>query len=202
MPRPLVLATTNRGKAREFAALLALHPAFAPYTLTLPNALGIALPPVDETGTTFATNALLKACAAAQATGCAALGDDSGLCVDALGGGPGLHSARWAGPEADDSARTVLLLARLADVPAVLRTARFACALCLALPDGQSFAAEGVCEGEIIQVPQGADGFGYDPVFLLPQWGRTMAQLTPAEKNSASHRAWAVASLAAALANK
>lgn len=195
----LVLATTNPGKVREFAALMALHPAFAACTLATPAALGIDLPPVAETGATFAENALLKASAVMRATRLPALADDSGLCVDALDGAPGLHSARWAGPDADDAKRTALLLARLAPVPAPLRTARFACALALIRPDGTSLAAESLCEGVITTRPQGADGFGYDPIFLLPALGRTLAQLSPAEKNTLSHRARAVALLAALL---
>lgn len=193
----LVLATTNPAKVREFEALLARHPVFADCALTTPRALGIVVPPIEETGATFAENAQLKALAVARATNCAALADDSGLCVDALGGAPGLHSARWAGPNADDAARTALLLARLAAIPPSARTARFVCALVLARPDGLAETAEGVCEGEITHAPQGADGFGYDPVFLLPALGRTLAQMSPGEKNSLSHRAVAVARLAA-----
>lgn len=195
----LVLATTNPGKAREFEALLALHPAFVSCTLTTPSALGIHMPPVDETGATFAENALLKASAAMRVTGLPALADDSGLCVDALGGAPGLHSARWAGPDASDADRTALLLARLDSLKGRPRTARFACALALIRPDGTALTAFGACEGTITGAPQGEDGFGYDPVFLLPALGRTMAQLSPAEKNKLSHRAWAVLHLAAIL---
>lgn len=195
----LVLATTNSGKVREFEALLALHPAFISCTLTTPYALGIHMPPVDETGATFAENALLKASAAMRVTGLPALADDSGLCVDALGGAPGLHSARWAGPDASDADRTALLLARLDSLKGRPRTARFACALALIRPDGAALTALGACEGTITGAPQGEDGFGYDPVFLLPALGRTMAQLSPAEKNKLSHRAQAVLHLAAML---
>lgn len=197
----IVLATTNQGKVREFQALLAQHPAFAHCTLTTLDELGIDVPPIEETGVTFAENAALKASAVAGATGCPALADDSGLCVDALGGAPGLHSARWAGLDADDAARTALLLARLATVPAEQCTARFVCALALARPDGQTLTAEGFCEGVITNQPQGANGFGYDPIFLLPTLGRTMAQLSSAEKNARSHRAQAAACLAALLQN-
>lgn len=195
----IVLATTNKGKVQEFEALLARHPAFASWTLTTPGDLGIDIPPIEETGTTFAENALLKARAVAKATNLAALADDSGLCVDALYGAPGLYSARWAGPTAADAERTALLLARLAAVPEAGRTARFVCALALVRPDGQSLTTEAACEGVIAAAPHGTDGFGYDPVFLLPALGRTMAQLSPAEKNTLSHRAQAVTRLAEAL---
>ncbi len=195
----VVLATTNRGKVREFEAVLARHPAFASWTLTTPGDLGIDIPPIEETGATFAENALLKARAVAQAVNLPALADDSGLCVDALYGAPGLHSARWAGPTASDRERTALLLARLAAVPEAGRTARFVCALALVRPDGQALATEADCAGVIAAAPHGIDGFGYDPVFLLPALGRTMAQLSPAEKNTLSHRAQAVTRLAETL---
>lgn len=195
----IVLATGNQGKVREFGALLALHPAFDACTLTTPQALGKDIPPIEETGATFAENAFLKASAVAWATNLPALADDSGLCVDALDGAPGLHSARWAGPDADDAARTELLLARLVTVLAEQRTARFVCALALVHPDGHFLTAEGHCEGTIAPNPQGADGFGYDPVFLLPALGRTMAQLSLTEKNILSHRAQAMMRLAASL---
>lgn len=195
----VVLATTNRGKVREFKAVLARHPAFASWTLTTPGDLGIDIPPIEETGATFAENALLKARAVAKAVNLPALADDSGLCVDALDGAPGLHSARWAGPNADDKERTALLLARLAAVPAARRSARFVCALALVRPSGEVLAVSGACEGVIAAAPHGTDGFGYDPVFLLPVLNRTMAQLSPAEKNTLSHRAQAVTRLAEAL---
>lgn len=197
----VVLATTNRGKVREFTALIALHPALAEWTLTTPDELGVAIPPIEETGATFAENALLKARAVAKAVNLPALADDSGLCVNALDGAPGLHSARWAGPNASDAERTALLLARLVAVPAARRTARFMCALALVRPSGEVLAVSGACEGVIAAAPHGTDGFGYDPVFLLPALGRTMAQLSPAEKNTLSHRAQAVARLAEVLLN-
>lgn len=197
--RTLVLATTNPGKVAEFRALLARHPDLAGITLATPRDLGLDLEPVEETGETFAQNARLKAAALTRATGLPALADDSGLCVDALGGEPGLHSARWAGPAVTDVERTALLLARLRDVPLAKRTARFVCAVTLALPDGQMFVQEAACEGVITNVPQGDNGFGYDPVFLIPSLGRTLAALTQDEKNTLSHRAQAVALLAPAL---
>ncbi len=195
----IVLATTNQGKAREFGALMALHPAFVLVRLTTPDALGVDIPPVEETGATFAENAFLKASAVARATNLPSLADDSGLCVDALDGAPGLHSARWAGPDADDARRMALLLSRLAPMPPGQRAARFVCALALVCPDGQTVTAEGVCEGVIAAKPQGEGGFGYDPLFLLPSLGRTMAQISPSEKNAFSHRAQAITRLAALL---
>ena len=189
----LFLATGNPGKVAELRALLAAHRGLSGLTLRTPQDLGRALPPVDETGTTFAENARLKAQALAQAAGEVALADDSGLCVDALGGEPGIRSARWAGPT--DADRTEALLERLREVPGTARTARFVCAVCAAAPDGRLVEAEGVCEGVIAESPRGADGFGYDPVFLLPAFGRTLAELSPNEKNQVSHRAQAITAL-------
>ncbi len=185
----LLIATNNPGKAREYRALLA----DLPVEITFPAQEGLALE-VEETGETFAANARLKAVAFAQASGLPALADDSGLEVDALGGAPGVRSARYAGPGATDADRTRKLLAALADVPPGRRTARFRCVVALAWPDGVVQTAEGVCEGEIGFEPRGAHGFGYDPVFLVAGYGgRTMAELPPAEKNRISHRARAVA---------
>lgn len=193
----VILATTNPGKAREFRALLGQHQTLASWTLATPAELGLTVPPVDETGSTFADNARLKAVAVAQATGEWALADDSGLCVGTLGGAPGLRSARWAGPDATDADWVARLLARLQDVPEARRTAYFICAAALARPNGRVDVEEGVCEGVITRAPVGANGFGYDPVFMLPSLGRTMAQLTDDEKNNISHRARALARLAA-----
>ncbi len=191
----LVLATTNPGKVEEFRALLTPLLDLSRVRLALARDLGVADPPVEETGMTFAENALLKAVAYAAATGCAALADDSGLCVDALGGAPGLFSARWAGASATDAERNALLLRQLQDVPGGLRTARFVCAAALATPEGGVYAAEGVCHGLITHSPTGAEGFGYDPVFLLPEFRATMAELEPERKNTVSHRARALKSL-------
>jgi XTP/dITP diphosphohydrolase len=149
---------------------------------------------VEETGATFAENAALKASAAVRATGLPALADDSGLEVVALGGAPGVRSARWAGP-VSATARNALLLQRLADVPDDRRRARFVCVIAVCHPDGGSAAARGEVSGQIARQPIGADGFGYDPLFLLPELGLTYAQLTPEEKNRRSHRARAFAAL-------
>ena len=194
MPK-LMLATTNPGKVREFKALLGQYELMQGLTLLTPQDWPGPLPEVEETGATFAENARLKAVTLAQATGLPALADDSGLCVDALGGEPGLHSARWAGAGVSDKERNARLLERLAGVPAEERTARYVCVVSLALPDGRSTEAEGICEGVILEMPHGSNGFGYDPLFLVPELGRTMAELAETEKNQVSHRAQAVTAL-------
>jgi XTP/dITP diphosphohydrolase len=194
MPK-LMLATTNLGKVREFKALLEQYGLTEGLTLLTPKDWATALPEVEETGATFAENARLKAVALARATGLPALADDSGLCVDALGGEPGLHSARWAGPSATDADRNALLLERLAGVPAEERTGYYACVVSLASPDGGSVEAVGTCGGVILDAPRGADGFGYDPLFFVPELECTMAELTEEEKNRISHRARALSAL-------
>jgi XTP/dITP diphosphohydrolase len=177
----LLVATGNRGKLKEFRALL-------PRPLELLSLTDVGLESPPETGTTFAENARLKARAAARQSGLIALADDSGLEVDALGGAPGLHSARYAGEGGDDQANREKLLAALTGVPFAQRGARFRCVLVVATPDGQEVESEGVCEGSIAFSPSGEHGFGYDPLFVFPD-GRTMAQLLPDEKNAKSHRA-------------
>jgi len=191
----LMLATTNPGKVREFRTLLGQYEGLAHLMLLTPSDWPEPLPEVEETGATFAENARLKAVALAQATGMTALADDSGLCVDALGGEPGLHSARWAGVGVSDADRNARLLARLSGVPAERRAARYVCVVSLAGPDGGSIEAEGTCEGAILEAPRGVSGFGYDPLFLVPEFGRTMAELTEEEKNRISHRAMALQAL-------
>lgn len=191
----LMLATGNPGKVAELRAILAGYFDLDGVTLLTPRDWPTPLPEVAETGTTFAENARLKADALAAATGLMSLADDSGLCVDALGGAPGLLSARWAGPDASDADRNAKLLVALADTPPERRTARFVCAAALAVPGGSAIIGEGVCEGLILAAPRGANGFGYDPLFLLPALGRTMAELTTEEKNRLSHRALAVSRL-------
>ena len=195
VPR-LMLATNNAGKVAELRLLLASVPGMDRVSLLTPRDWPDTLPDVAETGATFEENARLKVQSLAEATGLAALADDSGLCVDALGGAPGVHSARWAGAGADDALRNAKLLAALAGVPTAERAARFVCAIALALPDGTVQTAEGTCNGRILEAPRGSGGFGYDPLFLLPDLGRSFAELTPSEKNFRSHRARAVAALA------
>lgn len=191
----LMLASSNAGKIAELCSLLGKYLDLSQISLVTPRDWPTMLPEVDEDGTTFAENALLKARALANATGLIALADDTGLCVDALDGRPGLHSARWAGPNTTDAERNTFLLTEMRDVPLEKRQARFVCVVALASPDGQSATAEGVCSGVILVEPVGDDGFGYDPLFLLPQFGRTMAQLTAEEKNDVSHRAAAISQI-------
>ncbi|MFC5722806.1 RdgB/HAM1 family non-canonical purine NTP pyrophosphatase [Streptomyces gamaensis] len=181
----LILATRNTGKIAELRAILS----GAGLDVELVGADAYPeIPDVKETGVTFAENALLKAHALARATGIPAVADDSGLCVDVLGGAPGIFSARWAGRHGDDRANLELLLAQLADIDEGHRGAHFACAAALALPDGTERVVEGRLEGTLRYAPAGSGGFGYDPV-LQPLGGtRTCAELTAEEKNAISHR--------------
>ena len=180
----LLLGTANKGKVREYKNLLR----GIPHRIKTPAELGVTIE-VAETGTTFEENAALKATAFAAASGRLSLADDSGLEVDALGGEPGPRSRRYAGEGASDAARIDFLLARLKDVPEPERTARFRCVIAIAAPHGQTELFSGECPGIIISQPRGRHGFGYDPIFYLPELGKTMAELTLAEKNRVSHRA-------------
>lgn len=180
----LLVATNNPGKVREYEALLK----GLPLTLTYPAQEGIDIE-VEETGRTFAENARLKAVAYARASGLLTLADDSGLEVDALGGEPGTRSARYAGQGASDEDRYRLLLSKLEGVPWEQRMARFRCVIAVATPQGEVHTAEGTCEGVIAFEPKGEHGFGYDPVFYVPEHGQTMAELEPEVKNRISHRA-------------
>jgi XTP/dITP diphosphohydrolase len=194
--RSLVVATGNPGKLREFRALLTA----LPFDVVAQSDLGLVGPP--ETGASFFDNALLKARHAAAATHSAAIADDSGLEVDALGGAPGIYSARYAGLGASDAANNAKLLAALAGVSAPARRARYRCVLVfLSGPDDRSpLTAEGVWEGMILDAPRGTLGFGYDPYFWLPELNATAAELDPADKNRRSHRGVALRSLGAQLA--
>ena len=185
----LLLASNNAGKLREVRALL------ADLRVVSPADLGIELD-VEETGQTFAANAELKARAYAAASGYIALADDSGLEVDALGGTPGVRSARYGAPDLDDEGRYLHLLSELQSYPEPSkRIARFRCAISAISPDGRQCRAEGTCEGLIAQSPTGSNGFGYDPVFFVPNHNATMAQLDAATKNSLSHRGQALAAV-------
>ncbi len=189
----LLIASTNPGKLYEFQEIFAgfHHDWLSRVKLQLPADLGIQLQ-VDETGATYAENAALKARAYSRASGLLTLADDSGLEVDALDGQPGLHSARYAlAPNATDADRRALLLRNLQGKPRPWQAA-FQCALALAHPDGSLSLHAGTCPGEIIPEERGSNGFGYDPIFLLPELGRTMAELPTAQKNQLSHRARAV----------
>ncbi|MFJ9471855.1 RdgB/HAM1 family non-canonical purine NTP pyrophosphatase [Streptomyces caniferus] len=191
--RRLILATRNAGKVTELRAILEA----ADLDVDLVGADAYPdVPDVKETGVTFAENALLKAHALARATGHPAVADDSGLCVDVLGGAPGIFSARWAGRHGDDQANLALLLAQLSDIADEHRAAHFACAAALALPDGTERVVEGRLEGTLRHTPAGTGGFGYDPVLQPLGDTRTCAELTPAEKNAISHRGHAFRALA------
>jgi XTP/dITP diphosphohydrolase len=192
-PSRVVLASGNAGKLREVRALLA-SPALELVGL---DAVGpVELP---EEGDDYAANAAAKALAAARASGLPALGDDSGLEVEALGGAPGPRSARFGGPGLDDAGRTRALLAALDGVPAERRGARFVCVAALATPDGVVVTARGECPGRIATEPRGSAGFGYDPIFETTPGGPTMAELPAAEKERISHRGRAFRALGPAL---
>jgi XTP/dITP diphosphohydrolase len=183
LPR-LLIATNNAGKLAEYGSLL--HG--CGWQLVSPAALGLNLS-VEESGSDYAANARIKAEAFARAGGLLTLADDSGLEVEALGGRPGPFSARYAGPDQTDEQGVDLVLAQMKDVPPEKRGARFRCFIAIAAPDGTVRFVEGECPGVIIEEPRGHNGFGYDPIFYLPQLDRTMAELTAEEKNAISHRA-------------
>ena len=194
--RRIVLATSNPGKVREFsAALVGLNVEITPQS-------AFDVPEVEETGLTFVENAILKARNAARRTGLPALADDSGLAVDALGGAPGVYSARYAGPGAGDRANIDKLLAELREVPAERRAARFQCVLVLLhhATDPTPLICQASWEGLITFEPYGSGGFGYDPVFLVPEEAQTAAELDLAVKNRLSHRGQALAQLVKAMA--
>ncbi|MFF8785358.1 RdgB/HAM1 family non-canonical purine NTP pyrophosphatase [Streptomyces sp. NPDC015125] len=191
--RRLILATRNAGKVTELRAILEA----ADLDVDLVGADAYPeIPDVKETGVTFAENALLKAHALAEATGHPAVADDSGLCVDVLGGAPGIFSARWSGTHGDDQANLDLLLAQLSDIADEHRAAHFFCAAALALPDGTERVVEGRLEGTLRHTPAGTGGFGYDPILQPLGDTRTCAELNPTEKNAISHRGHAFRALA------
>ena len=186
----LVAATHNAGKAAEIADLL------APFGVETISAAALGLAEPEETGDDFRSNAALKARAAAAAAGLPALADDSGLAVDALGGAPGILSARWAGPERDFAAAMRRVEAALP--PGAGRGASFVCALALAWPDGHCETFEGRVDGRLVWPPRGGNGFGYDPVFAAAGRDRTFGEMAPGEKHAISHRSAAFSRLAAA----
>ena len=185
--RKLLVATGNPGKMREVSHILK----GLPFRVLSLQDLGMSMT-VEETGATFAENAILKASAYCASAGLLTMADDSGLVVDALDGRPGVLSARYGGEGLSDPQRVELLLRELEDVPWEKRTARFRCVIALAWPDGQVETVEGVVEGVIQYEPEGCNGFGYDPIFHLPERGCTTAQLSTSEKNRISHRGQAV----------
>jgi XTP/dITP diphosphohydrolase len=187
----IVLATRNRGKAAELARLLEPHGVEVTTLAEYPE-----IGDIPETGDTFAENARIKADVVASATGLVAVADDSGLEVDALDGAPGVRSARFAGENADDAANNEKLLDALEGVDDPDRTARFVCHLVARSPSGETVEARGEWEGRILREPAGENGFGYDPLFLVPDLNRTSAQLDPDEKNARSHRGKALGKLA------
>lgn len=192
MSRRVVLATRNQGKVAELRRILASAELDVDLVGTdeFPE-----LPEVPETGSSFAANALLKAKDVAERTNLVAIADDSGLCIDALNGMPGILSARWAGNHGDDDANLRLVLAQLTDVPVNRRGAAFHCAAAVATPDGDERVVEGVLEGSIIEAPRGSNGFGYDPIFVPRGYVLTTAELTAAEKDAISHRGQAFRAL-------
>jgi XTP/dITP diphosphohydrolase len=193
--RELLVASGNKGKLREFAELLKgvveviLSPADFP-----------GLPEVEEDGASFEENAIKKARSAALFTGRPVLADDSGLSVEFLGGRPGVYSARYAGEGAGDADNNALLLRELAGVPAQERGAAFHCVIALCLPDGSCQTFDGSLPGVILEAPRGTGGFGYDPLFLVPEYGQTFSELPLEIKNAISHRGRAMQLLKAALA--
>ncbi|MEW6171982.1 MAG: XTP/dITP diphosphatase [Bacillota bacterium] len=192
----LVVATTNQGKLREIQAIL------APLNWEVISTKAYQeFPEIEERGTTFEANAIEKARATAAFTGETALADDSGLEVDYLGGAPGVYSARFAGEPKDDDANNAKLLRLLEGVPQEKRAARFRCVIAVAFPEGRVLTADGRCEGYILTELRGAGGFGYDPLFYVPEFGKTFAELPLEVKNRISHRAAALAKIKETLAN-
>ena len=194
MTHKLLLATRNKGKVEEFKRILEQ---IAPGEIEL---IGLEAFPdladVDETGSTFKENALLKAKEMAAATGIAAIADDSGLCIDALGGDPGIFSARWSGIHGNDIANNEKVLEQLKDVSADARGAHFICVAALALPDGRTHTEEGLFQGWILNSPMGEKGFGYDPIFRPDGFEISSAQMSPEEKDAVSHRGKALRAIA------
>ena len=187
----LLVASHNQGKVREIADLL------SPFGILVRGAGELGLAEPEETGLTFAENALLKAHAAAKDSGLMALADDSGLCVAALGGAPGIHSARWAGPDKDFASAMARVEREL--MTAADRSAKFVCALALAAPSGESEIYEGEVRGRLVFPPRGKNGFGYDPIFVADGMSQTFGEIDPARKHAISHRARAFEKFARAV---
>ncbi|MEH7375630.1 MULTISPECIES: XTP/dITP diphosphatase [Bacillaceae] len=188
--KEVIIATKNPGKAREFEHIFASRGIEVRTLLDFPE-----IPDVDETGSTFEENAILKAEAVSQALGKMVIGDDSGLMVDALEGRPGIYSARYAGEQKNDQNNTDKVMSELKGLPQEKRSARFYCALAVAVPGQETITVSGTCEGRILEEQRGTNGFGYDPVFYVPEKGLAMAELSSDEKNKISHRANALKKL-------
>jgi XTP/dITP diphosphohydrolase len=195
-PDAVAIASRNEGKLREIAQICADWPVRWVTVRDRPD----GWLDVEETGSTYLENALLKAHAVSEFTGDAALADDSGIEVDALGGKPGPRSARYAGEDADEERNLQALLSALKGVPTSGRAARYRCVAALVLPDGSERSTEGVCEGTLTAKPKGSGGFGYDPIFVPAGWDVTMAELPPEEKDRISHRGRAFRAMRALLA--
>lgn len=189
--REIIIATKNAGKVKDFETL------FSPKGFKVKSLLDFPeIEDVEETGVTFAENATLKAEAISSALNKPVIADDSGLAIDALNGEPGVYSARYAGENKDDNANIEKVLQKLNDVPFEKRTARFHCALAIAVPGKRTEIVEGTCEGHILEEKRGENGFGYDPIFFVEKWRCSMAELTKGQKNQISHRANALKRLA------
>ncbi|MBQ1734589.1 MAG: XTP/dITP diphosphatase [Lachnospiraceae bacterium] len=181
----VILASQNRHKLYEIQTILSRYG----MEVILQSDLNLDIE-VDETGTTFEENSMLKAKAVMEATGLPAVADDSGLCVDVLGGAPGVYSARYGGPEyVTDLDRLNLLLHEMRGIRSEERTARYVCVITLLMPDGEAIVTRGTCEGMILSEPHGTGGFGYDPIFYIPKEGMTFAEMGIERKNQISHRA-------------
>lgn len=184
----IVLATGNKNKIREIKEKFSSIDKLDISSLEELN----NIPEIDENASTFEGNALIKAKAICSFTGFPAMADDSGLVIDALNGEPGVYSARYGGANLSDIEKNRLVLSKMKDVPEGKRSARFICAIALAFPDGKTYTSHGVCQGRISKTPIGEKGFGYDPIFYIPESEKTMAQLAPEEKNRISHRGKAI----------
>jgi XTP/dITP diphosphohydrolase len=188
--KEIIVATKNKGKAKEFAEMFQSLGFTVKTLLDFPDA-----PDIEETGETFVENALLKAKGISEYFNKIVIADDSGLCVDALDGRPGVYSARYAGTEKDDEANLQKVLDELKGVPFEKRTAHFHCTLALVIPGKDPVIVEGKVDGYIIDEKRGENGFGYDPIFYVPEFGKTTAEMSPEEKNKISHRGQALKKL-------
>ncbi|MGV3464050.1 MAG: XTP/dITP diphosphatase [Heyndrickxia sp.] len=188
--KQVIIATKNKGKAKEFEKL------FSPYDIKVLTLLDFPdVADIEETGSTFEENAIIKAESLSKQFQTMVISDDSGLIVDALNGRPGIYSARFAGEEKDDEANIKKVLFEMEAIPPEKRTARFYCAIALAIPGEKTKTVSGACEGEILKEKRGTNGFGYDPIFWIKDKGKTMAEITSEEKNLISHRAKAIQKL-------
>ena len=187
----VLIGTGNAGKVKEIREIWG----HLPITFYAPKDLGLSVSP-EENGATFEENARIKACAFCEAANMAALADDSGLCVDFLGGAPGVYSARYSGEGATDEKNTAKLLLDMQNAAGKDRAAHFACVCAIVFPNGNEIVAAGTCEGEIALSPSGTGGFGYDPVFYVAEQGKTFSQMSEEEKNAISHRGRALTALA------